>query len=126
MNGISPLAYSIDFASLASVLSLFALVRRWLGAVGMLVVLAVAGVLVASTGKPSRHPADPGDHLLLRHDDRPGPHRTQRRALASVAVPDHPGSGSAVLGFVQWVAAGIIAPIAGLGGEHTAFPWPAS
>ena len=43
-------------------------------------------------------------------------------ALASAAVPDHPGTGSAVLGFVQWVAAGTIAPIAGLGGEHTAVP----
>jgi len=43
-------------------------------------------------------------------------------ALASAAVPDHPGTGSAVLGFVQWVAAGTIAPIAGLGGEHTAIP----
>jgi MFS transporter, DHA1 family, multidrug resistance protein len=43
-------------------------------------------------------------------------------ALASAEVPDHPGTGSAVLGFVQWVAAGTIAPIAGLGGEHTAVP----
>jgi hypothetical protein len=43
-------------------------------------------------------------------------------ALASAAVPDHPGTGSAVLGFVQWVAAATIAPIAGLGGEHTAIP----
>ena len=43
-------------------------------------------------------------------------------ALASADVPDHPGTGSAVLGFVQWVAAGTIAPIAGLGGEHTAVP----
>jgi MFS transporter, DHA1 family, multidrug resistance protein len=43
-------------------------------------------------------------------------------ALASAAVPDHPGTGSAALGFVQWVAAGTIAPIAGLGDEHTAVP----
>jgi DHA1 family bicyclomycin/chloramphenicol resistance-like MFS transporter len=43
-------------------------------------------------------------------------------ALASAAVPEHPGTGSAVLGFVQWVAAGVIAPIAGLGGEQTAVP----
>jgi MFS transporter, DHA1 family, multidrug resistance protein len=43
-------------------------------------------------------------------------------ALASAAVPEHPGTGSAVLGFVQWVAAGTIAPIAGLGGERTAVP----
>ena len=43
-------------------------------------------------------------------------------ALASAEVPDHPGTGSALLGFVQWVAAGTIAPLAGLGGEHTAVP----
>jgi DHA1 family bicyclomycin/chloramphenicol resistance-like MFS transporter len=43
-------------------------------------------------------------------------------ALASAAVPDHPGTGSAVQGFVQWVAAGTIAPIAGLGGSATAVP----
>jgi DHA1 family bicyclomycin/chloramphenicol resistance-like MFS transporter len=43
-------------------------------------------------------------------------------ALASAEVPEHPGTGSAMLGFVQWVAAGTIAPIAGLGGEHTAVP----
>jgi MFS transporter, DHA1 family, multidrug resistance protein len=42
-------------------------------------------------------------------------------ALASAEIPEHPGTGSAVLGFVQ-TAAGIIAPIAGLGGEHTAVP----
>jgi DHA1 family bicyclomycin/chloramphenicol resistance-like MFS transporter len=27
-----------------------------------------------------------------------------------------------VLGFVQWIAAGIVAPIAGLGGDDTAVP----
>jgi DHA1 family bicyclomycin/chloramphenicol resistance-like MFS transporter len=32
------------------------------------------------------------------------------------------GMTAAILGFVQWVAAGIIAPLAGLGGEHTAVP----
>jgi DHA1 family bicyclomycin/chloramphenicol resistance-like MFS transporter len=43
-------------------------------------------------------------------------------ALASAEVPEHPGTGSAVLGFVQWVAAGVVAPIAGLGGQDTAVP----
>ena len=46
-------------------------------------------------------------------------------ALASAAVPDHPGTGSALLGFLQWVMAGTIAPLAGLGGEHTAVPMAA-
>jgi DHA1 family bicyclomycin/chloramphenicol resistance-like MFS transporter len=43
-------------------------------------------------------------------------------ALASAEVPDHPGTGSALLGCVQWVAAGVIPPIAGLGGATTAVP----
>jgi DHA1 family bicyclomycin/chloramphenicol resistance-like MFS transporter len=43
-------------------------------------------------------------------------------ALASAEVPDHPGTGSALLGCVQWLAAGIIPPIAGLGGTRTAVP----
>ena len=43
-------------------------------------------------------------------------------ALASAQVPEHPGTGSAVLGFLQWCMAGLVAPIAGLGGEHTAVP----
>jgi DHA1 family bicyclomycin/chloramphenicol resistance-like MFS transporter len=46
-------------------------------------------------------------------------------ALASAAVPDHPGTGSALLGFLQWVMAGTIAPLAGLGGEDTAVPMAA-
>ena len=36
--------------------------------------------------------------------------------------PSTPAPGPPLLGFVQWVAAGTIAPIAGLGGEHTAVP----
>jgi DHA1 family bicyclomycin/chloramphenicol resistance-like MFS transporter len=41
---------------------------------------------------------------------------------AAAEVPEHPGTRSALLGFVQWVAAGTIAPIARLGGEYTAGP----
>ena len=43
-------------------------------------------------------------------------------ALASNEVPEHPGTGSAVLGFLQWCMAGVIAPLAGLGGDRTAVP----
>jgi DHA1 family bicyclomycin/chloramphenicol resistance-like MFS transporter len=43
-------------------------------------------------------------------------------ALASNEVPKHPGTGSAVLGFLQWCMAGVIAPLAGLGGDRTAVP----
>lgn len=47
---------------------------------------------------------------------------TNGGALASAEVPEHPGTSSAVLGLVQWTTAGIVAPIAGLGGEDTAVP----
>ena len=43
-------------------------------------------------------------------------------ALASNEVPQHPGTGSAVLGFMQWCMAGVIAPLTGLGGDRTAIP----
>ena len=43
-------------------------------------------------------------------------------ALASAEVPEHPGTGSAILGFFQWTMAGVVAPIAGLGGEESAVP----
>ncbi len=43
-------------------------------------------------------------------------------ALANAAVPQHPGTGSAVLGMLQWGTAGVAAPLAGLGGEHSAVP----
>jgi DHA1 family bicyclomycin/chloramphenicol resistance-like MFS transporter len=47
---------------------------------------------------------------------------TNGGALASSAVPAHPGTSSAVLGLVQWTTAGVTAPIAGLGGSDTAVP----
>jgi DHA1 family bicyclomycin/chloramphenicol resistance-like MFS transporter len=39
-------------------------------------------------------------------------------ALASAEVPEHPGTGSAVLGLFLWLAAGITAPLAGLFGSN--------
>ena len=43
-------------------------------------------------------------------------------ALASGEVPEHAGTGSALRGGLQWALAGTIAPLAGLGGDHTALP----
>lgn len=43
-------------------------------------------------------------------------------AVASNEVPEHPGTGSALLGGLQWALAGVITPLAGLGGDHTAIP----
>ncbi|MGQ7297731.1 hypothetical protein [Quadrisphaera sp. KR29] len=40
----------------------------------------------------------------------------------NAAVSEHPGTGSAVLGMLQWGTAGLAAPLAGIGGEHTSVP----
>ena len=63
-----------------------------------------------------------GFFLLMSAQGLVGPNAG---ALASNEVPDHPGTGSAVLGFLQWCMAGLIAPLAGLGGERTAVPMAA-
>jgi DHA1 family bicyclomycin/chloramphenicol resistance-like MFS transporter len=43
-------------------------------------------------------------------------------ALALSAVPHHAGTGSAVLGALQFGIGALVAPLVGLGGEHTALP----
>jgi DHA1 family bicyclomycin/chloramphenicol resistance-like MFS transporter len=65
----------------------------WVAVVGFLVLMSAQGLVGANAG-----------------------------ALASNEVPQHPGTGSAVLGFLQWCMAGVIAPLAGLGGDRTAVP----
>lgn len=50
---------------------------------------------------------------------------TNGGALASAEVPAHPGTSSAVLGLIQWTTAGIVAPMAGLGGTGNAVPMAA-
>src|SRR4051812_3741649 len=107
MNGVSPIAYSIDFAVNAAGMTLAALaagVAMLVGAIwfGTPLVVVIISFFVLMTGQ--------------------GLIGGNSGALASAEVPDHPGTGSALLGFVQWVAAGTIAPLAGLGGEHTAVP----
>jgi len=54
--------------------------------------------------------------LMLSH----GLSTANAGALASAEVPDHPGTGSAVLGMFQWLAAGIGAPLAGVIGPNLA------
>jgi len=44
-------------------------------------------------------------------------------ALASAEVPEHPGTGSAVLGSVTWIAAGTVAPIAGSAARAQPYRW---
>ncbi len=130
MNGLSPIMYSVDFAANAVGLALATLLAARLAGrvptrsvitVG-LAVTAAAGMLLLVGALAWGTPlvvAVVGFFLLMSAQGFVGPNAG---ALASGQVPQHPGTGSAVLGFLQWCMAGLIAPIAGLGGEHTAVP----
>ncbi|MFB9356643.1 multidrug effflux MFS transporter [Actinoplanes nipponensis] len=130
MNGMSPMAYSVDFAANAAGMTVAALVAARLAGrvatrkvilVGQVAALAAGVVLLAGAGWfGTPLPLAVGCFFVLMTAQ--GLMIANGGALASAEVPEHPGTGSAVLGFVQWVAAGTIAPIAGLGGEHTAVP----
>lgn len=130
MNGLSPIGYSIDFAANAVGITLGALIAARLagrvatrkviltGQIGALAagVAMLAGALWFDTPLPL---AIVCFFVLMT---ALGLILANGGALASAEVPEHPGTGSALLGFTQWVVAGTIAPIAGLGGEHTAVP----
>jgi DHA1 family bicyclomycin/chloramphenicol resistance-like MFS transporter len=130
MNELSPIAYSIDFAANAGGMTIAALIAARLAGrvatrkvilVGQLAALAAGGAMLigALWFDTPLILAIICFFVMMSAQGLIGPNGG---ALASAAVPDHPGTGSALLGFVQWVAAGTIAPIAGLGGEHTAVP----
>jgi len=130
MNDMSPIGYSIDFAVNAGGMTLAALVAaRLAGRVATRTVILVGQVAALAAGTAMLIGAVWFDtpllvaivsfFVLMTAQGLIGPNGG---ALASAEVPAHPGTGSALLGFVQWVAAGTIAPIAGLGGEHTAVP----
>jgi DHA1 family bicyclomycin/chloramphenicol resistance-like MFS transporter len=130
MNGLSPVAYSIDFAANATGMTIAALLAarlagrvstRKLILLGQLAALA-SGVAMLVGAMWFDTPLILGMACFFVLMTAQGLMIPNGGALASAAVPDHPGTGSAVQGFVQWVAAGTIAPIAGLGGEHTAVP----
>jgi MFS transporter, DHA1 family, multidrug resistance protein len=130
MNGLSPVAYSIDFAANAAGMTVAALVAARLAGrvstrkiilIGQLAALA-AGVAMLIGAVWFDTPLIVAIACFFVLMTAQGLMIPNGGALASAAVPDHPGTGSAVQGFVQWVAAGTIAPIAGLGGEHTAVP----
>ncbi|ADB30634.1 drug resistance transporter, Bcr/CflA subfamily [Kribbella flavida DSM 17836] len=130
MNGLSPLAYSIDFAVNAVGMTIAALLAarlagrvstRKLILTGQIAALVAGGAMLAGAlwlGTPL--PLALVCFFVLMTAQ--GLMIPNGGALASAAVPEHPGTGAAVQGFVQWVAAGTIAPLAGLGGEHTAVP----
>ncbi len=130
INGLSPIGYSIDFAANAAGMTVAALVAaRLAGRVrtrkviltGQLAALAAGIAMLAGAlwfGTPLILTIVCFFVLMTAQ----GLMLPNGGALASAAVPEHPGTGSAVQGFVQWVAAGTIAPIAGLGGATTAVP----
>jgi len=130
MNGLSPVVYSIDFAANAVGLTIATLVAaRLAGRIPTRVVIAVGLAATAAAGMlllfgalwfdMPLGVAVVGFFVLMTAQGLIGPNAG---ALASGEVPDDPGTGSAVLGFLQWCTAGVIAPIAGLGGERTAVP----
>lgn len=133
MNGLSPAMYAIDFAVNAVGLTFATFVAaRLAGRVATRTVIAVglggtgvAGAVLLGGAVWFDMPlwmALPGFFVLMSAQGLVGPNAG---ALASAEVPEHPGTGSAVLGFLQWCMAGVVAPIAGLGGEHTAVPMAA-
>jgi MFS transporter, DHA1 family, multidrug resistance protein len=130
MNGLSPLQYSIDFAANAGGMTVAALVAaRYSGRVPArlfvkvgLAATGVSGIVLTVAAVWFSMPlgvALVGFFVLMTAQGLVGPNAG---ALASAAVPNHPGTGSALLGFLQWVMAGTVAPLAGLGGERTGVP----
>ncbi len=130
MNGLSPIMYSIDFAANAVGLAgATLLAARLAGRVPTrrvitvgLAVTAAAGLLLLVGALWWGTPlivAVVAFFLLMSAQGLIGPNAG---ALASAQVPAHPGTGSAVLGFLQWCTAGVVAPLAGLGGAQTAVP----
>jgi DHA1 family bicyclomycin/chloramphenicol resistance-like MFS transporter len=130
MNGLSPIAYSVDFAANAAGMTVAALVAaRLVGRIATRKVILAGQVAALAAGVAMLAGALWfGTPLLLAivcflalmtAQGLIGPNGG---ALGSAEVPGHPGTGSAMLGFVQWLAAGTIAPVAGLGGDDTAVP----
>jgi len=130
MNGLSPVLYSVDFAGNAVGLTAATLLAARLAGrvptrmvVGIgLVATGVAGVVLLAGAIWFGMPLPTtlaGFFVLMTGQGLVGPNVG---ALASEAVPGHPGTGSALLGFLQWCMAGVIAPLAGLGGTRTAVP----
>ena len=130
MNGLSPIVYSVDFAANAGGMTLAALIAaRLAGRVATRRVIALGQVAALAAGIAMLVGAlwfgTPlvvalvAFFVLMTAQGLIGPNGG---ALASAEVPAHPGTGSALLGFTMWVFAGTIAPLAGLGGEHTAIP----
>ncbi|PRY10478.1 multidrug effflux MFS transporter [Kineococcus rhizosphaerae] len=130
MNGLSPIAYSASFAANAGGMTVAALLAaRLAGRVrtrtvvlaGQLLAL-VAGLTMLAGALWLGTPLVLALGCFFALMVAVGLVLGNAGALANDAVPHHPGTGSAVLGLVQWGTAGLAAPVAGLGGEHSAVP----
>jgi len=130
MNGLTPIEYSLDFAANAVGLAVATLVSARLAhrvpaarlIVGGLLATAAAGLALLAGSFRGDLPlwvAIVGFFVLMSAQGLVGPNAG---ALASNEVPAHPGTGSALLGGLQWAMAGVIAPLAGVGGDRTAVP----
>lgn len=133
MNGLSPVAYSVDFAFNAVGLTAATLVAarladrvptRLVVAIGLAATVVAGGALLVGAlwYDMPLVVALVGFFVLMSAQGLIGPNAG---ALASDAVPAHAGTGSALLGCLQWCMAGVIAPLAGLGGETSAVPMAA-
>jgi MFS transporter, DHA1 family, multidrug resistance protein len=130
MNGLSPLAYSIDFAANAAGMAVAALVaarlagrvstRRVIFTGQVIALTAALGMLVGALWLGT--PLVLAMVCFFAFMVALGLVWGNAGALAAAAVPDHPGTSSAVLGLLQWGTAGVAAPLAGLGGSATAVP----
>jgi DHA1 family bicyclomycin/chloramphenicol resistance-like MFS transporter len=128
INGLSPIAYSLDFAGNAAAAAVASLVAARLAGrvstrrvilVGQILGLAAGAALLAGglfLGAPQYLVMACFLVLMIQH----GLVSANGGALASAETPEHPGTGSAVLGLFLWLAAGLTAPIAGLGANITA------
>jgi DHA1 family bicyclomycin/chloramphenicol resistance-like MFS transporter len=130
MNGLSPMLYSVDFAAnavglavatllaarLAETVPTRTVILTGLGATGAAGVLLLVSALWLGMPLPV---ALVGFFVVMAAQGLVGPNAG---AMASAEVPHHAGTGSAVLGFLQWCTAGVVAPLAGLGGSSTAVP----
>jgi MFS transporter, DHA1 family, multidrug resistance protein len=130
MNGVAPIVYSVDFATNPVGLAVVTLLSaRLAGRVPASRLIAVGLVATAAAGLALLFGAiwlgtplwlvTISFFVLMSAQGLVGPNAG---ALASDEVPDQPGTGSALLGGLQWSMAGLIAPLGGLGGDRTAVP----
>lgn len=133
MNDLTPIEYSLDFAFNALCMTLAVLLsarlatrvptrRVILGGQSLALCGAILLLIGAVWFGMPLLVAMIGFLALMVGQGFTGPNSG---ALAAAQVPQYAGTGSAVLGLVQSLAAAIAPPIAGLGGSHTAVPMAA-